>query len=564
VSIFPAGATPSGPPRWVLPALWAIVAVLVIDGVLLPLLSAGPAPSGVRHRVIEWHSFQVPTFSPGCATKAPTAGSVTSVPMEIVRSGSLTFEYVPVCLEGHGPYPFILDTGASVSTVDTALARSLRLSSAGSPSFGFGANCGALFQPMDLTQWSVGSLPLDPQVVQAISVPGFGTSDAPAGLLGSDVLSRFGSARLDFIAGELRVVGTESAGVGGTTQDEGQAAAVLADGETHTDVRLLVIRSSDSVITVVQVLIGGFLQPFVLDTGAGRSAADPQTVTTGSLKDSGVREMVPSIGCVRSVPLVGSRTWSVKTTSGNLPLRPQLLLEVTLPPEFAGALGSDVLRRFGWIVIDYQHQLLLLGGRQHLALGLGPSAPPVASVPPRVGTWHRMGAAGVRPDRQRLLAGANLWLRSAGATPRRDASRSGCCGQLGGGSVIAWHPGHGVTGRPHPPSALGRSGRGRASGGVPMETAMFEWSDVKRLATHLEQVCGDLDERDQSVLRAIFALAGAAAAEGRDEVSGFSFGAVTVGLGGDTLVDSFQWGVGRAGTADESGPSIVHRLGGAL
>jgi len=338
------------------------VAVLVVDAVLLPLLSSSGRPqSGVRHRVISLHGLRVPTFPPGCTTEAPTTGSVTSVPMQILRSGPLTFEYVPVCLNGHGPYPFILDTGDSLSTIDTALARTLQLPSAGPPGLGAGANCDARTQPVFVAQWSLGSLPLDPQVAQAIGIPDFGVTDAPAGLLGSDVLSRFGSARLDFMSRQLRVFGTESSGVGATTQGDNQATSVLVAGQAHTEVPLVVLRSSVSVITFVKVVIGGSLQPFVLDTGAGRSAADPQTVTEGSLRDSGDREVVPSIGCVRSVPLVGSGPWSIKASSGYVPLQPQLVLEVTLPPEFAGALGSDVLRRFGWIVIDYQHEFLLLG-----------------------------------------------------------------------------------------------------------------------------------------------------------------------------------------------------------
>jgi len=341
--------------------LWASVVLLVVAAVGLPLSgssSTAPPAHVSGGRVITLPRLNAPTYAPGCAASPPVPGSVTRVPMNVVRSGALVFEFVPVCIAGRGPFPFILDTGASESVVAAGLARVLGLAAIGPAGVASGVNCRAILHNGPPTRWSLGSVPLAPQALPQIAIPLFGATDAPAGLLGSDVLSRFGRVRLDFAARQLVLVGPEGAPAGGTPATGGPVPPALVQGDHYQSVPLHVVANDGAVESLVDVTIAGRSRPFVLDTGSGRSAVDASLASEAGLAASGVREVVVSVGCTRTVPLVASGAWSL----GSVPLAPQLLLAVSLPPVGAvGTLGSDVLNGFGWIVVDYRGGSLLLG-----------------------------------------------------------------------------------------------------------------------------------------------------------------------------------------------------------
>jgi len=83
----------------------------------------------------------------------------------------------------------------------------------------------------------------------------FGTSNAPAGLLGSDVLSRFGSVRLDFRSQMLRVDGREGPAVV-NSEITGMAVpssvdARLAQGDGYTTVPLSVVAQAGGVEAMI-------------------------------------------------------------------------------------------------------------------------------------------------------------------------------------------------------------------------------------------------------------------------------------------------------------------------
>ena len=64
---------------------------------------------------------------------------------------------------------------------------------------------------MKVDSWSVDGLPLTPQSLSADTEPGMGGKGEPVGLLGNDVLSRFGAVRIDFDPGALVLPGPEGA-----------------------------------------------------------------------------------------------------------------------------------------------------------------------------------------------------------------------------------------------------------------------------------------------------------------------------------------------------------------
>jgi predicted aspartyl protease len=102
----------------------------------------------------------------------------------------------------HGrAFPFIIDTGAAKTLVDTALARKLHLKTVGRPIKVTGVGCSETARKVRLSGWSIGGQPL-PRVI-ATSSTIFGASGRGYGLLGSDVLSRFGAIGIDYAHGEL-------------------------------------------------------------------------------------------------------------------------------------------------------------------------------------------------------------------------------------------------------------------------------------------------------------------------------------------------------------------------
>ena len=77
--------------------------------------------------------LRIPRFTGSCpATTAPSAsGDTVVIPLHILTPSAVISQlFVGVCLNGHGPYPFIIDTGSMRTYVDVALASHLNLISA--------------------------------------------------------------------------------------------------------------------------------------------------------------------------------------------------------------------------------------------------------------------------------------------------------------------------------------------------------------------------------------------------------------------------------------------------
>jgi predicted aspartyl protease len=108
-----------------------------------------------------------------------------------------TLALVPVRINGHGPYPFAVDTGASSSLIDARLAGKLHLPDQGSAGLLNGVAGSAQASKTRLRDWSVGSVRLPAGAIASLRLTG-PDGKGPAGLLGSDVLSRFGKVAVDY------------------------------------------------------------------------------------------------------------------------------------------------------------------------------------------------------------------------------------------------------------------------------------------------------------------------------------------------------------------------------
>jgi hypothetical protein len=310
-------------------------------------------------------TFALPPAAAGCTGATAQAGGGERVPLTVSVVAGQVAETADVCIGGQGPFPFVLDSGAGQSTIDAGLAHRLHLAAAGAPSEFSGVGCTGAAQPVSVGAWSLDGVELAPQQLTAATLPQMGGKGEPVGLLGSDVLSRFGGVRIDFDPGALVLPGPEGAPLAASspyTGPKGPPPAALLQRESGTTVPLTVTPARGNVSLSVAVRFGrGPRRDFVVDTGSSQSVVSSSVTLRQSLARTELAQRQSTVCSVITVPLVHSGPWSVP----GLALYPQLIGST----EFGsislsgtvGLLGSDQLRRYGWVILDYGGGQLVLG-----------------------------------------------------------------------------------------------------------------------------------------------------------------------------------------------------------
>jgi hypothetical protein len=132
----------------------------------------------------------------GGAAAAPPKGS--EIAIKILQHGKQVLAVVPVTIDGHGPYSFALDTGASTSLVDSQVAKELSVRASGPRQRIAGVSSVTKVRTIRVERWSVGGVRLPPTTVLEANLP-FGNADGGVqGLLGSDMLSQFDVITIDY------------------------------------------------------------------------------------------------------------------------------------------------------------------------------------------------------------------------------------------------------------------------------------------------------------------------------------------------------------------------------
>jgi Aspartyl protease len=129
-----------------------------------------------------------------------------TVKLEVVATSSKptrqALALVPVFIDGHGPLPFALDTGASRSLISASLARQLGLPRRGSAGMLQGVTGTTSAENFAVSSWRAGTIVLPPSMIAAVGAASptqpQSTLHGPVGLLGSDVLSRYGKIAIDY------------------------------------------------------------------------------------------------------------------------------------------------------------------------------------------------------------------------------------------------------------------------------------------------------------------------------------------------------------------------------
>jgi hypothetical protein len=106
---------------------------------------------------------------------------------------------------------------------------------------------------------------------------------------------------------------------------------------------------------------GGTRRDFVVDTGSSQSVVSSGVARVQSLASTDLAQRQSTVCSVITVPLVHSGPWSVP----GLTLHPQLIGSTNLGTislsGTQGLLGSDQLRRYGWVILDYAGGQMVLG-----------------------------------------------------------------------------------------------------------------------------------------------------------------------------------------------------------
>jgi predicted aspartyl protease len=346
-----------------------IVALAAI-GITVLVLVLAAAVSGPKHKAATVHvepqvTFALPPAASACNGATAQADGGEKVPLTVSVVAGQVAETLDVCIGNQGPYPFILDTGAGESTIDAGLAHRLNLASAGAATEFTGVGCTGTARPVSVGTWSLDGVALAPQQLTAATLPQMGGKGEPVGLLGSDVLSRFGGVRVDFHAGTLVLPGPEGAPLAQSSPFTGPHSpvpAALAEGENGTTVPLTVTPlTGDVSLSVAVRFAGGPRREFVVDTGSSQSVMASGAARAEGLKSTELAQRQSTVCSVITVPLVHSGSWSVP----GLALHPQLIGSTDFGTITAsgtqGLLGSDQLRRYGWVILDYSGGQMMLG-----------------------------------------------------------------------------------------------------------------------------------------------------------------------------------------------------------
>jgi hypothetical protein len=132
-------------------------------------------------------------------TLAPLPSGERAVRLMILQGADgTTLALVPVYLNGEGPFAFALDTGASHSVVDSDLAEKLKLPVAGHTVKTTGVAAITRATPVLVENWRVGEVELPPRTLVTLDMPDTNEQYALQGLLGSDVLSLYGTVQIDY------------------------------------------------------------------------------------------------------------------------------------------------------------------------------------------------------------------------------------------------------------------------------------------------------------------------------------------------------------------------------
>jgi hypothetical protein len=325
-------------------------------------------------RVVPLLRLALPSPTAGCRGVRRLVGGAEQIPATVSDKQGQVAVLVNVCLEGRGPYPFIVDTGASGTAVDSGLVGRLGLPAVGAPERLLGPGCVTNGHAHRVTRWSIAGLPLAPQTLTAVRIPRIGGPGEPVGVIGSDVWNRFGALRVDFHRADLVVLGRERAAPRGavtiTQPMVSRLASSLIHGAARFDAPMTVKASATTVLLRTPVAFGSdTAREFIPDTGAVVSVVDTGVATTVGLSRLDEKTTQSTVCSVVASPdvltgqwrLIGTRHGAAAPASDALEPQAVATMDLASLPGVAGFLGADQMSRYASVVFDFAGGRILFG-----------------------------------------------------------------------------------------------------------------------------------------------------------------------------------------------------------
>src|SRR6266699_251476 len=133
--------------------------------------SSDGGTAGSKSKIAGIVQFALPPAGQGCTGAKRLAGGGTRLPVTVSTRQSQVAGIANVCIDGKGPFPFLIDTGAQGSVLTASLATRLGLPKIGPPVVIGGAGCSAKAQVSRIGSWNVAGLALQPQFVTYLKIP---------------------------------------------------------------------------------------------------------------------------------------------------------------------------------------------------------------------------------------------------------------------------------------------------------------------------------------------------------------------------------------------------------
>lgn len=265
------------------------------------------------------------------------AGSLPGgrIPADAARKKGAALALAKVTIKGR-TFQMVVDTGAQTTNIDVRAAKKLGLPARGKPKTLTSIGCVKKVQPVRIGAWKAGSVTLPPTVAVAQRTETYTKSKGKViGLLGADVITRFGSLEIDY--------GTDRVVLGGPAPKGGKSFKLKSG------------RVKNAVIIVAKVKVHGQMLPFTPDTGASRSTIDLALARKLGLKTRGKPKRASAIGCAAKVQPLTLDGW--KAGSATLPKTLALGTSPLLRKKsggLAGLIGGDVFSHFGTVYLDFK------------------------------------------------------------------------------------------------------------------------------------------------------------------------------------------------------------------
>jgi hypothetical protein len=284
-----------------------------------------------------------------CAS-GPERPPPLEVPMQRQADGRIVVE---VMTGGRGPYPFVLDTGASVTILDLNLVAELGLGATGEDVIVHGVAASATAPVFQALPISIGGEDISPPWVVALDLSHLGIA---RGVLGVDVLRQ----RVLEIDGDLEVVRFGSAPYAPLPAHDTSRADLVVDvhGLPHVEVTI----NNAKGLALIDTGLGGM----IIDPAFAARARVPVEDVPIELVDV-MSEAAASRRSGRARLRVGDASWRIDRIAL---LRPSVLDEIDAGAPTEAILGARVFANTT-LVLDYgQSRLFVVDQREARRPGL--------------------------------------------------------------------------------------------------------------------------------------------------------------------------------------------------